>query len=83
MDTKIQAQLRDKIKRVERGRRKEQWRLVERDKGWPVWPALSLEHVAADEAKIKGGKKGTLHKHPSPRHWPLRDLVHLYLCVSF
>ena len=26
---------------------------------WPVWPALSLEHVAADEAKIKGRKMDT------------------------
>jgi hypothetical protein len=26
---------------------------------WPVWPALLLEHVTADEAKIKGGKLDT------------------------
>ncbi len=29
----------------------------ERKAEWPVWPALSLEHVAADEAKIKGEKE--------------------------
>ena len=33
----------------------------ERKAEWPVWPALSLEHVAADEAKIKG-KKGGSHR---------------------
>jgi hypothetical protein len=31
----------------------------ERKTEWPIRPALSLEHVAADEAKVKGGKKNT------------------------
>ncbi len=56
-DTKIQAQLRDKIKSVELGRKKERRRPVEGNKGWPMWPALSLEHIAADEAKV-WGKRG-------------------------
>ncbi len=42
---------------VELGRKKEWQCLVEGNKGWPVWPALSLEHVAADEAKV-WGKRG-------------------------
>ena len=56
-DMKIQAQLRDKIKSVELGRKKERRRPVEGNKGWPMWPALSLEHIAADEAKV-WGKRG-------------------------
>ena len=30
----------------------------ERKAEWPVWPALLLEHVTADEAKIKEKKRG-------------------------
>ncbi len=30
-----------------------------------MWPALSLEHVAADEAKVEG-KKGTPRERPGP-----------------
>jgi len=40
----------------------------ERKTEWPVWPALSLEHIAADKAKIKGKKRGTPCKHPSLHH---------------
>jgi hypothetical protein len=36
----------------------------ERKSKWPVWPALSLEHVAADEAKLKRGEKETPHERP-------------------
>jgi hypothetical protein len=43
----------------------------EKRKGWPVWPALSLEHfriVAADEAKEKG-EKDTVRARPSRVHF--------------
>jgi len=42
---------------VELERKKEQQHPVEGNKGWPVWPALLLEHIAADEAKV-WGKRG-------------------------
>ncbi len=67
---------------VEQERRKEWWHLVESNKGWPMWPALLLEHVVADEAKIKRGKKGTLHKCSGPHCWPSRGPVHLYLWMQ-
>jgi len=43
---------------AERGRRSIGSSVQQRRKKteWPMWPALSLEHVAADEAKIKRGK---------------------------
>ena len=66
-DTKIQAQVREGEEGVEQGRKKKQWHLVERNKGWPMWPALSLEHVTADEAKVEG-KKGTPCERPGLLH---------------
>ena len=81
-DTKIRAQQR-RGERVERGRRKERRRPVESGKGWPAWPALSLEHVAADEAMIKGGEKGTPRERPGPRRWLLTSpCVCIYAQVS-
>ena len=77
-DTKIRTQAERKKREVEQGRRKERWRPVERRKGWPAWPALSLEHVAADEEKIKG-KKGTPRERPGPRRSSFEEPGALYL----
>ena len=53
-----------------------------REKGkteWPIWPALSLEHVAADEAKVKGKKGEVTARTFFSVRWPSRSPVHLYL----
>jgi len=50
-----------------------------RKKRWPVWPALSLEHVAADEAKIKMGEKRTPRERPGPRRSSFEEPGALYL----
>ena len=50
----------------------------ERKTEWPVWPALSLEHVAADEAKIKRGER-TPRERPGPRRSLSMSPVYLYL----
>ena len=60
VDTKIQALLREvKSVGVSKDGRGQQQCLAKKKEKWPMWPALSLEHVAADEARIKKrGKKG-------------------------
>jgi len=40
-DTKIQTQLREGEEGVEQGRREKWQHLVEGNKRWPMWPALS------------------------------------------
>ena len=47
---------------------------------WPIWPALSLEHVAADKAKDKNkGGERTLHECPGLCCSPFKKPSALYL----
>jgi hypothetical protein len=56
----------------------------EERKGWPMWPALLLEHfkiIAADEAKEKGEKDTVCVSFQGMLHLLLTSPVHLYLRV--
>ena len=51
-----------------------QWRLVKKKEKWPMWPALSLELVTANEAKdIKKGGERTPCEYSSPYHSPFEE----------
>ena len=83
MDTKIQAQLEKECEGEQDGRGQRQC-LGKKNKKWPVWPALSLEHVAADEARIKRGKKRTPRERPGPRRSSFEEpgVLYLYALIS-
>jgi hypothetical protein len=81
-DMKIWAQQREG-KGVEQGRRSIGSGVQKRRKKteWPIWPALSLEHIAADKAKIKGGKMDTVQTSWSAS-LALKGAWCLYLCST-